>query len=137
MKALGRHVLAEFYGCNYRTLNNTEALEKLVMDAAEYAGATVIKTMVHRFSPFGVSAIAIIAESHLSIHTWPEYKFASIDIYTCGTVIDPWKSYEYLHLKLKPKNVTATEMKRGVLPIPEEEIQHKAVSDETTQKSMV
>lgn len=137
MRTLGRHLLVEFYGCNRKILNDPERIEKIVIDSAEFAGAKVIKTMVHHFSPFGVSGIAIIAESHVSIHTWPEYNFASIDIYTCGTVIDPWKSYEYLVAKLKPRNVTAVEMKRGILPLPEEKIKHKVTADEPSQKSLV
>jgi S-adenosylmethionine decarboxylase proenzyme len=57
----------------------------------------------------------VIAESHLSIHTWPEYNFASIDIYTCGSTVNPWKAFDYLKKHFKAANVTAMEMKRGFL----------------------
>ncbi|RLD15696.1 MAG: S-adenosylmethionine decarboxylase proenzyme [Caldiserica bacterium] len=114
--SLGRHIVAEFYGCNHKFLNNVEAVEEFMIAAAKKAGATIIDSVFHTFQPYGVSGVVVIAESHLAIHTWPEYGFASIDIYTCGEDVDPWKAFEYLEEILEPENTSVLELKRGVFP---------------------
>jgi S-adenosylmethionine decarboxylase proenzyme len=86
-----------------------------MVGAAKHAKATIVDVVFHAFSPHGISGVIVIQESHLTIHTWPEYNFASIDIYTCGNKVNPWKAYNYLVKNFKAKNVTALEMKRGVL----------------------
>ena len=87
-----------------------------MVGAAKYAKANIVDVVFHNFSPNGISGMIVISESHLSIHTWPEYNFASVDIFTCGSAVNPWKAYTYLHKHFKAKNVTAIEMKRGLLP---------------------
>ena len=77
--------------------------------AARAANATVINTSFHRFSPYGVSGVVVIHESHLSIHTWPEYGFAAVDLFTCGDTIDPWPAYEALKSDLKAAHGTTRE----------------------------
>ena len=84
MRALGRHVLAEFYGCSPEILNDIVKIEKLMVDAALEAGAEVKEVIFHQFSPQGVSGVVVISESHLAIHTWPEFGYAAIDVFTCG-----------------------------------------------------
>ena len=81
--------------------------------AALFSGATIIDSRFHRFNPYGISGVVIIAESHLAIHTWPEFDYASIDIYTCGTAVNPWKAYEYLKDHLRPHTDTKLELLRG------------------------
>ncbi|MDT8273648.1 MAG: adenosylmethionine decarboxylase, partial [Desulfomonilia bacterium] len=73
MDALGIHILAEYYDCRVDVLKNTKNIEKHLNDAAEVAGATVVSSAFHTFNPYGVSGVVVIAESHLTIHTWPEY----------------------------------------------------------------
>ncbi len=130
MQALGRHVLAEFYKCDSAILNDVALIEKYMVDAAKKANATVISSSFHHFSPFGVSGVVVIAESHLAIHTWPEYGYASIDIYTCGDTLDPWISFKYLVEKLKSKETSMMEMKRGLFDV-NGPLAHKV---ETTEK---
>lgn len=113
MKALGRHVLTEFYGCAPSFLNDLDGIQTLMEQAARFSGATIIDSRFHRFNPQGISGVVIIAESHLAIHTWPEFNYASIDIYTCGTAVNPWKAYEYLKEHLRPKTDTRLELLRG------------------------
>ena len=113
MKTLGHHVLTEFYGCASDLLNNLETIQTLMEGAAHFSGATIVDSRFHRFNPHGVSGVVIIAESHLAIHTWPEFNYASIDIYTCGTTVNPWKAYEYLKMHLKPTTDTRLELLRG------------------------
>ena len=112
MKALGRHILVEFTGCIADVLNDVAIIEKSMVEAAQIAGATVINSNFHHFSPWGVSGVIVIQESHLAIHTWPEYKYAAVDLFTCGESVDPWVSFEYLK-KAFGANYSAIEMNRG------------------------
>lgn len=114
MKALGRHILVEFSGCNSEALNDVTFIEKSMVQAAQIAGATVINSSFHHFSPWGVSGVVVIQESHLAIHTWPEYGYAAVDLFTCGDSVDPWVSFEHLK-KAFSANYSAIEMNRGSL----------------------
>lgn len=84
MNTLGRHLLVEYHGCDRAVLDDAAGLEALLRRAAEEAGATVVRTVLHRFAPQGVSGVVVVEESHLSIHTWPECGYAAVDFYTCG-----------------------------------------------------
>ena len=117
MNALGKHLLLELKDCDPSTLDSPDLLRDALLAAAKEVGATIIGESFHRFEPHGISGVVIIAESHLCIHTWPEYGFAAVDIFTCGNTVKPWIGYKYLVKYLKAKNSTATEMKRGVLSI--------------------
>jgi len=114
--ALGKHILAEFYGCSHKFLNDVKSVEEFMINAAQVANATIIDSIFHTFEPHGVSGVIVIAESHLAIHTWPEYGFASVDIYTCGETTDPWKAFEYIEEVLEPENSSVFELKRGMFP---------------------
>ena len=81
--------------------------------AANAANATVINTSFHRFSPYGVSGVVVIHESHLSIHTWPEHGFAAVDLFTCGDTSDPWAAYGVLKSDLEATHGTTREIDRG------------------------
>jgi S-adenosylmethionine decarboxylase proenzyme len=118
LEALGKHILVEFYGCDVNLLNKATAIKGLMEDAARSARATIVESFVHQFSPFGVSGVVVIAESHLTIHTWPEYGYAAVDLFTCGDEVDPWKCYYYLLDKLKAKHSTTIELRRGTLDTP-------------------
>lgn len=80
----GRHVLAELTGCPAALLNDAAALENCLRECAIAGGATVVSSHFHRFAPQGVSGVIVIAESHITIHTWPEHGYAAIDVFTCG-----------------------------------------------------
>ena len=81
MHALGRHVLAEFYGCSSDILNDTAKIQELMVNAALEAGAEIREVIFHQFSPQGVSGVVVISESHLAIHTWPEFGYAAVDVF--------------------------------------------------------
>jgi S-adenosylmethionine decarboxylase proenzyme len=118
LESLGRHILVEYYGCDVNLLNRASAVKDVMEDAARAARATVVESFIHQFSPFGVSGVVVIAESHLTIHTWPEYGYAAVDLFTCGDEVDPWKCYYFLHEKLKAKHATTIELRRGTLNTP-------------------
>jgi spermidine synthase len=113
MTALGRHIIAELYNCHADRINDVSFVEKTMLEAADKAGATVINSTFHHFSPFGVSGVIVIQESHFSIHCWPEYGYASMDIYTCGDTVDPWVAYEYLKFGFNASHGSTMELNRG------------------------
>lgn len=113
MIALGRHIIAELYGCDLEKIDDVSFVEQCMLAAADKAGATVINSTFHHFSPYGVSGVIVIQESHFSIHCWPEYGYASIDIYTCGETVDPWIAYEYLKTEFKASHGSTIELNRG------------------------
>lgn len=118
MNTLGRHILAEIYGCSFDILNNRDKIQQVMVDAALEAGAEVREVAFHKFSPQGVSGVVVISESHLTIHTWPELGYAAVDVFTCGEHVNPWDACNYLSEKLKAKHMTATEVKRGIFEQP-------------------
>jgi len=117
MNALGRHILVEFLGCSPDILNDVSLIETAMVNAAQKAGATVIQSTFHHFSPFGVSGVVVIQESHLAIHTWPEYQYAAVDLFTCGESVDSWISFDLLKKAFEAKNQSLIEMHRGPLPM--------------------
>ncbi len=114
MKALGIHLLIELTSCNRLKIDNLAFLEKTMAHAAEVAGATVLKTAFQDFNPQGVSGVVVIAESHLTIHTWPEHSYAAVDIFTCGTRVDPWKAAEFIKKHLEAAEMQIRDFRRGL-----------------------
>ena len=113
MKSLGRHIIAEFYDCDREIIDNIDEIEFHMKQAAYETGATIVNSSFHRFLPYGVSGVVIISESHLAIHTWPEYGYAAVDLFTCGDNVDPWKAFAYLKNVLKPQRIHTAEHLRG------------------------
>lgn len=124
-KALGRQLMVELYGCNPDILNDVDGVAEAMESAAHVSGATVVEKVFHHFNPYGVSGVVVIAESHLAIHTWPEYGYAAVDLFTCGEDVDPYKGFDYLKEVLQAGNLSVTEMKRGLLADPSGRALHK------------
>jgi len=112
LKALGRHILVEYYNCDPEILKDPVFIEREMNQSALAARATVVESKFHHFSPWGVSGAVLIAESHLAIHTWPEYGFAAADFFTCGD-LDPWESFAYLEKVLNAEFCESVEISRG------------------------
>jgi S-adenosylmethionine decarboxylase len=115
LNALGRHILVELHDCDKEALNDLDFIREVMLKAAIDCGAVVLGESFHRFSPQGVSGVVVIAESHISIHTWPEHGYAAADVFTCGTSVNPEIAAQVLIEKLGSKNHTLTEIKRGLL----------------------
>jgi S-adenosylmethionine decarboxylase proenzyme len=128
MKILGRHLLAELADCDSSALNNLPELEKVMIEAARHSGATVVNSVFHHYNPQGLSGIVVIAESHISIHTWPEYGYAAVDCFTCGSSVNPWKALEHLKKMLGAKNVQVKDLNRGIPSSADEVIAHKGAT---------
>jgi len=121
-ESLGRHVLAEVYGCSYDLLNDVEKVEQMMVNAALEAGAEIREVVFHKFSPQGVSGVVVISESHLAVHTWPELGYAAVDAFTCGERVNPWDMCNYLSKMLKASHMKASEVKRGVSAVKTEAV---------------
>lgn len=115
MNALGKHLLLEFKDCNEEVLDGVDFLQHCLNDAAVACGATVVGQSFYHFSPYGVSGVVNIAESHISIHTWPEYKYAAVDIFTCGDRVEPEKAIALIAERLGTNNYSAIELRRGIV----------------------
>ena len=98
-----KHLLLELYGCEYDKLNDESFLRCTLNKAAKLAKASVLHLISNKFEPQGVTAIALLAESHISIHTWPESNYSAVDIFTCGQNMSPELASQYLIEVLKAK----------------------------------
>lgn len=127
--ALGTHLLVELRDCNPGILKSLEKVRNALVSAAREAKATIIDVSFHEFNPFGISGVVVIAESHLTIHTWPEYGYAAVDIFTCGDVIKPEMAASFLVRQFECKNPSIVEMKRGILSHENEKLPHKISED--------
>lgn len=115
MDTRSRHLLVEYHGCNRATLNDLRAVEALMRIAAEAAGATIVASVFQPFSPQGVSGVVVIEESHLSIHTWPEHGYASVDFFTCGAGT-PERAHEAIREGLEATRAEVLVIERGLYP---------------------
>lgn len=108
-----KHVLFTLYRCNVELLNDLKFIENLLYETAEECGSTFLNTVSHQFEPQGVTAVTLLAESHISIHTWPENGTAVCDIFTCGDHTDPMKGFWYMKKQLESVVAHHKEYDRG------------------------
>ena len=108
----GQHFILEFWQCRY--LNSTKIIQEALEEAVKACGAELLSIDVHQFEPQGVSGVAVIKESHISVHTWPEEKYAALDIFTCGQKVKPYLAIEKLKEYFNPKHFNIMEIKRGL-----------------------
>ena len=113
MKTIGRHLIAEYYDCAADVIDDLETVQRLLHEAAVAVGATVVGEAFHRYAPQGISGTLLIAESHLSIHTWPEAGYVAVDIFTCGG-LDPRPGFRLLERALGASSARMQEIVRGV-----------------------
>lgn len=115
MYALGRHLLLELKDCNKEVLDDVDFVKICLNEAAMRCGATVVGESFCHFPPHGVSGIINIAESHISIHTWPEYRYAAVDVFTCGDNVEPEEAAKLIVEKLEAKSYSLVELQRGII----------------------
>ena len=113
MQRIGRHLILELWGCDSDSINSIETIERAITETIEACGATLLDLRVYPFTPQGVTGVAILSESHFMIHTWPEHGYAAVDVFTCGTTVDPWKATLYLENELEAKKVEINSLLRG------------------------
>ncbi len=113
VKFAGLHLLIDLWECI--NLNKIDLVELSLIEAAKAAGATILHTHLHHFTPNGgITGVMVLAESHISIHTWPERSYAALDVFMCG-VCDPYKTLPALRATFRPAHVTLSEQKRGLM----------------------
>ena len=100
---IGRHCILELYQCDHAKLNDEAFIRTTITSSAKIAGAKLINLVTHSFKPQGVTGLALLAESHISIHTWPEIGYAAIDVFTCGDHAMPEKACKLLSKDLLAK----------------------------------
>jgi len=113
MRELGRQLVVELWGCE-RATDDAEGIRRALFRAVERAGATVIEVCVHPFSPHGVSGMAMLAESHIAVHTWPETGYVAVDVFTCGETVAPERAVEVLCDLFCPQHTSVVEIRRGI-----------------------
>jgi len=111
---IGRHYIVEASGCDPTIIGSVEKVQQILVKAAEIAGAQVWAISFSRFPPNGVSGVVVISESHISTHTWPEYRYGALDIYTCGQDVDPEKAVIYAVDAFGAATSHVTEITRGI-----------------------
>jgi len=113
MAYLGTQVLADFYECEEDELKDSAKIQEIMLEAARIAKCTIVTHTFHTFSPYGVSGAVIVAESHLAIHTWPEHRYAAVDIFTCSDSMEIDKAIEYIGRELYAMDTVLTRCERG------------------------
>jgi S-adenosylmethionine decarboxylase len=113
MRSVGRHLVLELWGC--RNLNSPEAVEQALRAMVAACDVTLLDLRVYPFEPVGVTGIAVLAESHINIHTWPEFGYAAVDVFTCGQRKDPTLAIPALREQFAPERIETMEMTRGIL----------------------
>jgi S-adenosylmethionine decarboxylase len=111
---LGWHVIAEYEQCDKHKIDDIAYVEKHLNKAAELAGATIVKSVFHKFAPQGVSGVVVIQESHFAIHTWPEHDYAAIDLFTCTDKMNFEKALNYMKKVFGCDVLKHKTLKRGV-----------------------
>ena len=128
MLTIGKHIIVELSNCDPNIINNLGEVKKILIEASLIANAEIKELAFHRFSPQGVSGVVVIAESHISVHTWPEYGYVALDIYTCGDKADPLKACSYIAETFKAENIFATEIERGLEDSTKKVFLHKKIN---------
>lgn len=113
MKYLANHQIVEFNNCEEDEIDNSNFIRKIFLQAAKLGKVTIVNECFHEFSPYGVTGVLVIAESHMSIHTWPEHRYVAVDIFSCGNKVDYNKIVDYLKDKLKCKSCSSISVNRG------------------------
>jgi S-adenosylmethionine decarboxylase len=111
---IGHHYIVEASGCDPKIISSVEKVQQILVKAAEIAGAQVWSVSFSKFPPQGVSGVVVISESHISTHTWPEYRYGAMDFYTCGNHVDPEKGLNFAVEAFGASTSHITEITRGL-----------------------
>lgn len=113
METIGFHYVVEAAGCDEEILQSADRIREIFLKAAKIGNMEVKASYFFKFSPTGVSGMVIVAESHISIHTWPELGYAALDVYTCGDS-DPEKAVDYILERIGARHAHVSEVRRGI-----------------------
>lgn len=113
MRTIGRHLAVDMYGCGFDILNNLNFIKTAMLAAIEESNMTLLDLSYHEFEPQGLTAFALLGQSHMSIHTYPELGYAAVDVFTCGDLSRPDQALSVLKRYLKPEKTKTTNIMRG------------------------
>lgn len=113
-RALGQHTLLEYYHCMPGRLKRARDVKVLLCSAVRRGGGRIVKAVFHNFSPYGVSGVVVITESHVTIHTWPEHAYAAVDIFSCSAKLDHAAICDDLKHALNARRVRRRTLRRGL-----------------------
>lgn len=117
VRPLGAQLTVELYECLTDQFDNLDWVREVLLQAAICARATVVDALFHKFNPIGISGVVVIAESHLAIHTWPEHRYAAVDIFTCGEVLDGNAAISHIAAHFQSAHYTVKRMQRGLVAL--------------------
>lgn len=109
---IGTHVVSDMWNCQ-NLVDSLEEMQTIMLNACHVSNATVLDVSAHKFDPQGLTVLILLAESHISIHTWPEYDYVAVDAFTCGKNMDPMAAVKYLEEVLRPKKTKHKQITRG------------------------
>lgn len=110
-KHAGTHLIIEFWGG--KIIESASEIKRILLETAKESNNTPVGVKIHKFNPHGLTGFVLLAESHISIHTWPELDYVAIDIFSCGKNSQPYKGLDYLKKEFQPRKVKFREIKRG------------------------
>jgi len=113
-KALGKHYIIDFYGCDSEALKKVNVIKKNMIKAGKIGELSIIKKCFHQFKPYGVSGVLVLKESHFTIHTWYEHNYASVDLYLCDQSVDVAIIIDYLRTAFNSSSVQTKLIDRGI-----------------------
>jgi len=134
VQSLGNHLIVELYDCSDEVINDAQIVEEAMTEAVRVSGANIVQSVIHQFNPHGISGVVVIEESHFSVHTWPEYGYCALDIFTCGDEVDYYSALQHLKKEFRAKNLSVTEMKRGMLDLPIKLLHKPAAAEDENEK---
>ncbi len=115
LKALGAHVLVEMHDCFVEKLDDVDWVEQVMVGAARKAHARIVNSVFHKFNPVGISGVVVIAESHIAIHIWPEYRYAALDIFSCSSEFKVSAAVSFVTEQFRCVRPSVTEVRRGLI----------------------
>ena len=110
-----RHILFTLKGCPFPLCDDEAHIRNMLVNAAIMSGSKLLDVSSHKFEPFGVTAVALLAESHISIHTWPEKCLAVCDVFTCGDTTQPQRAAQYMYERMEASDWHGTELQRSFI----------------------
>lgn len=114
-KSLGHQLTVDFYNCNPTIINNIEEIKRVLEKGAEIMNLSVVKTIIHEFSPIGISGVIVIEESHIAIHTWPEHCYVALDFFTCSESYPLDEGILWIQQQFESNNIDKQSLQRGFI----------------------
>lgn len=111
--SIANQIALDLYDCSSEQFDDIDWVRSVMLEAATIIGATIVETVFHKFAPWGISGVVVISESHIAIHTWPERRFAAVDIFTCSSSMDFNPAVRYLTEAFRSRRPNVRRIPRG------------------------